>query len=66
MYANLLALLMARLPQFKNEEGQGMAEYGLILALIAVAIILTLGPLGDAIAAVFTSVEGSVDAAMAP
>lgn len=43
-----------------EEEGQGMAEYGLILALIAVAAIATLGPLGNKIAAKFTEVGGSL------
>lgn len=49
MYANLIALLMARLPQFENEEGQGMAEYGLILALIAVAAIAAYTSLGGGV-----------------
>jgi pilus assembly protein Flp/PilA len=30
----------------RDEEGQGLAEYGLILALVAVACILALGVLG--------------------
>lgn len=64
MIANLLALLMARLPQFKNEEGQGMAEYGLILALIAVAVIVALGLMGDQLIAVFTDVEGELGTAL--
>lgn len=35
---------------FKNEEdGQGMVEYGLILALVAMAIIGSLSFLGDTI-----------------
>ncbi|MEP6871683.1 MAG: Flp family type IVb pilin [Anaerolineaceae bacterium] len=33
-----------------NEEGQGLAEYGLILALIAVACIVALTALGGGIA----------------
>ncbi len=33
-----------------GEEGQGLAEYGLILALIAVACIVALGALGTGIA----------------
>ena len=32
-----------------NEEGQGLAEYGLILALIAVVCIFALTTLGTAI-----------------
>ncbi|MDD4602051.1 MAG: Flp family type IVb pilin, partial [Negativicutes bacterium] len=31
----------------RNEKGQGMVEYGLILALIAVAVVGTLGVMGD-------------------
>ena len=32
-----------------EEEGQGMAEYGLILALVAIAVITVLGFMGGAI-----------------
>lgn len=45
----------------KEEDGQGMAEYGLILALIAVVVIVTLGPLGDRIAELFTEVTEGFD-----
>ena len=34
---------------FKDESGQGMAEYGLILALVAVVVIGALILLGDGI-----------------
>ena len=36
--------------QLAKEEGQGLAEYGLILALIAVACIAALTALGGGIA----------------
>ncbi len=36
--------------QTRDEEGQGLAEYGLILALIAVACIAALTTLGGDIA----------------
>ena len=32
-----------------DEEGQTMAEYGVVLALITLAVVLTLGFLGGAI-----------------
>ncbi len=31
----------------RNEEGQGLTEYGLILVLIAIVVILMLGVLGN-------------------
>jgi len=34
-----------------GQEGQGMAEYGLILALVAIAVIVALGNLGKNISA---------------
>ncbi len=34
---------------FKDEEGQGLAEYGLILALVAVVVITGLTTLGTEI-----------------
>lgn len=39
-----------------DERGQGMAEYGLILALIAVVVMAALSPLGTAIADKFNAV----------
>ena len=38
-----------------EEEGQGMVEYALILALIALAAITILGTLGNKIKDVFTN-----------
>lgn len=43
-----------------EEEGQGMAEYGLILALIAVVVIATLSPLGTKIKDVFSKVDSQM------
>ena len=40
---------------FKDESGQGMVEYGLIIALIAVVVIVALGSLGDSISGIFDS-----------
>ena len=46
---------------FKNgERGQGMAEYGLILALVAVAVIATLTLLGTGISGTFTNVTAKL------
>lgn len=38
---------------FRDQSGQGMVEYGLIIALIAVVVIVVLTTLGGEIAAFF-------------
>lgn len=38
---------------FKEESGQGMTEYALILALVAIAAVVLLGSLGDQVKGVF-------------
>jgi len=48
------------LARFRSEEGQALAEYGLILALIAVICLATLGLIGLAISGTL----GDVAAAM--
>lgn len=38
---------------WREEEGQGIVEYGLILALIAIAVVVVLTTMGDKIRALF-------------
>ena len=47
-------------PTFEREEGQTLAEYALILALIAVIAVLALIFLGGTITNLFSSVGNSV------
>lgn len=56
---------------FKSEKGQGMVEYGLIIALVAIAVIAAVILLGDNIKAIFTKATdalslGSTAASVAP
>lgn len=45
----------------KNEEsGQGMVEYGLILALIAIVVIAALRVLGPKVAGTFNNVSNDL------
>ena len=46
-----------------DENGQGMVEYGLILALIAVVVIVALTALGPKIKGIFNGVAHKIDAA---
>ena len=44
----------------RDEEGQGLAEYALILALIAIVAIVALLFLGGAISSILSTVGSSV------
>jgi pilus assembly protein Flp/PilA len=44
----------------KEEEGASLAEYGLLLALIAVVCLAAISALGSQIGAMFTSLSGTV------
>ena len=46
----------------KDENGQGMVEYGLIIALIAIVVIAALTILGPKIAQMFNKVNAQVNA----
>ncbi len=50
MLSKITAALQGFVARMEREGGQALAEYGLILALIAVAAIVALGVLGIAIA----------------
>jgi len=50
--------LLVRL--WKEEEGQDLTEYGLLLVLIALVAITTMKTLGSAISNVFTNAAASL------
>ena len=50
------------LGKFSQEEGQGLVEYALIIVLIAIVVIVALGPLGDEIADVFENITTELGA----
>jgi len=45
----------------RDEDGATAIEYGLIAALVSVAIIVTLGTLGDNLDTTFTAVANGLD-----
>ncbi len=47
---------------FKDDEGATAIEYGLLAALIAVAIITIVGTLGQTIQSAFTDVDDAMKA----
>ncbi|MDP4120099.1 MAG: Flp family type IVb pilin [Bacillota bacterium] len=46
----------------KSEDGQGMVEYGLIIALIAIVVIVALVTLGPKIANMFNKTANNLPA----
>ncbi len=56
--------LLTKIKNFvREEEGASAVEYGLLVALIAVAIIGAVTALGGSLASMFTSVSGTITAA---
>jgi Flp pilus assembly pilin Flp len=55
MFTDLIQYLRAR---FAVEEGQTMAEYGVVLAVIAIGVVVALGLLSGAISSAINRVIG--------
>lgn len=57
----MLAHVIAWLSQFDREdEGQGLVEYALIIVLVSIAAIGTLTVLGTTVSGVFGTITGSL------
>lgn len=57
----MLPYVMAWLSQFDREdEGQGLVEYALIIVLVSIVSILTLGALGTTISGVFSTITAAL------
>jgi pilus assembly protein Flp/PilA len=59
MFSKINEALAGFVSRFEREDGQALAEYGLLLALIAVVCILALTALGLAISGTLGSITGA-------
>jgi pilus assembly protein Flp/PilA len=50
----------------REEKGATMVEYGIMVALIAVVVLVAVGPLGTAIFNLFNGVTGNIGGTPAP
>jgi Flp pilus assembly pilin Flp len=60
MHALMVRTVLGRVRQRPNEQGQGLAEYALILVLIAIVAILSLIFLGGTLSTMLSGVGNSV------
>ena len=52
----MMITLNAYVAGLQKEEGQGLAEYALIIVLVSIAVVLALTAVGDEINSVFTNI----------
>lgn len=65
----MLKMIVKLQNMFKSEKGQGMVEYGLIIGLVAIVLIVALGALSgeNGLGGIFARITGALgDAATAP
>ncbi|HNV13092.1 MAG TPA: Flp family type IVb pilin [Dermatophilaceae bacterium] len=52
--------MLKALARIRRDHGATMVEYGLMVALIAVIVVVAVGPLGTAISTMFLNVTASI------
>jgi pilus assembly protein Flp/PilA len=60
MFTKMMVTLNAYVTGLKKEEGQGLAEYALIIVLVSIAVVAALTAVGDDIQAVFESISNQL------
>lgn len=60
MFSKINEALTRFVARLHGEEGQALAEYGLILAIIAVAAVISLGVLATALSGTLSGIAGSL------
>jgi pilus assembly protein Flp/PilA len=60
MWTKLIAQLVALTGKLQREEGQALAEYALLVGLIAVVVVVAVTLLGTDISSIFNSVAGKI------
>ena len=60
MFTKMMVTLNAYVAGLQKEEGQGLAEYALIIVLVSIAVVAALTTVGDDIQAVFESISNQL------
>src|SRR5947209_1834926 len=61
MLSKMNEAILALVVRFQRQDGQALAEYGLLLALIAVVCIVALTGLGVALAGTLSKITGKLE-----
>lgn len=64
MLLYLISWVQAQATFLSREEGQDLAEYALLIALIALAVITAVTALGDEISGVLSDIGGTLSSAV--
>jgi pilus assembly protein Flp/PilA len=60
---NLIAFFQVLLSDVKREDGQTLVEYGLIVALISIALVAVLGLVTGSLSTIFSDVSNALTSA---
>jgi len=60
MLTKLYTQLVSRMVHLKSKKGQTLVEYGLILALVSIVVIVVLGLLGNQLRTIFNTITNSL------
>lgn len=60
MLTKTIVTVHSYLTNLQREEGQGLAEYALIIVLVAIAVVTALGLVGDEISNTFDNIVTSL------
>ncbi|MDD5260867.1 MAG: Flp family type IVb pilin [Methylacidiphilales bacterium] len=62
MLTKLYTKLASRMVYLKSKKGQTLVEYGLILALVSIVVIVVLGLLGNQLKNIFNTITNTLGA----
>jgi pilus assembly protein Flp/PilA len=60
---DFMSNVLARIQEAREEAGQTLVEYGLILALISIVAIVAMGLVGDEVVNVFNEIQTALTGA---
>jgi pilus assembly protein Flp/PilA len=66
IFATIVSFVAVAKTRAESEKGATAVEYGLLVGLIAVAIIVTVGLLGTKLNTLFTSIKDALPGGAAP